>query len=74
MVCEAHLANIIRVDLESEPFSYEIDQAAQARAEAMDSKLMLVSNLPDLRVEQIAARNKSLADIERGFNVLKSEI
>ena len=73
-VCEAHLANIIRVDLKAELFSYDIDQAAQQRAEAMDGKLLLVTNVPDLGAEQIVARYKSLADIERGFHVLKSEI
>ena len=73
-VCEAHLANIIRVDLKAELFSYDIDQFAQQRAEAMDGKLVLVTNVPDLSAEQIVARYKSLADIERGFHVLKSEI
>jgi transposase len=73
-VCEAHLAHIIRVDLKSEVFTYDIDQTAQARAEMMDGKLVLVSNVPDLNAQQIVARYKSLADIERGFHVLKSEI
>jgi hypothetical protein len=73
-VCEAHLANIIRVDLKAELFSYDIDEAAQQRTEAMDGKLLLVTNVPDLGAEQIVARYKSLADIERGFHVLKSEI
>ena len=73
-VCEAHLANIIRVDLKSELFTYDIDQAALARTEMMDGKLLLVSNVPDLSAQQIVARYKSLADIERGFHVLKSEI
>ena len=73
-VCEAHLVNIIWVDLKSELFTYDTDPVAQARAEAMDGKLLLVSNVPDLTPKQIVARYKSLADIERGFHVLKSEI
>jgi transposase len=73
-VCEAHLANIIRVDLKSDLFTYDTDQAAQARAEMMDGKLLLVSNVPDMSAQDIVARYKSLADIERGFHVLKSEI
>ena len=40
----------------------------------MDCELLLVSNLPDLSAQQIVPRNKYLADIERGFHVLKSEI
>ena len=73
-VCEAHLANIIRVDLKSELFTYDIDHQAQQRAEAMDGKLLLVTNVADMDARQIVARYKSLADIERGFHVLKSEI
>ena len=73
-VCEAHLANIVRVDLKSELFTYDIDEQAQRRAEAMDGKLLLVTNVADLNADEIVARYKSLADIERGFHVLKSEI
>ena len=73
-VCEAHLANIVRVDLKSELFTYDIDEQAQRRAEVMDGKLLLVSNVADLDADEIVARYKSLADIERGFHVLKSEI
>jgi transposase len=40
----------------------------------MDGKLILVSNVPDLTPAEIVARYKALADIERGFRVLKSEI
>jgi transposase len=73
-VKEAHLAHIIRVDLKSERFVYEIDQDALALAELMDGKLLLVTNTPDLSPQGVVARYKSLADIERGFRVLKSEI
>ena len=40
----------------------------------MDGKLLLVTNTVDLSPEEIVARYKSLADIERGFKVLKSEL
>lgn len=73
-VCEAHLRRIIRVDLKSELFTYDIDHKALARARALDGKLLLVSNTPDLAPQDIIARYKALADIERGFKVLKSEI
>jgi hypothetical protein len=73
-VCEARLAHIVRVDLQSDLFTYDIDTAAQARAEVMDGKLLLVSNVAELSAHDIVARYKSLADIERGFHVLKSEI
>ena len=40
----------------------------------MDGKLLLVTNAPDFTPEEVVKRYKSLADIERGFRVLKSEI
>lgn len=73
-VSEARLGKIIKVDLKSELFTYQIDDHALALARAMDGKLLLVSNVKDLEPEQIVSRYKSLADIERGFKVLKSEI
>jgi transposase len=73
-VKEAHLANIIKVDLKSDLFTYTVDQAALAQAQLMDGKLMLVTNVADLTPTEIVQRYKALADIERGFRVLKSEI
>ena len=43
-------------------------------AKMMDGKLLLVTNAPDFTPEEVIKRYKSLADIERGFRVLKSEI
>ena len=73
-VSEEHLARIIKVDLKTELFSYAIDEAAQVQAELMDGKLLLVTNVPDQTPVEVVKRYKSLADIERGFRVLKSEI
>ncbi|WP_189535020.1 IS1634 family transposase [Paludibacterium paludis] len=73
-VKEAHLAHIIKVDLKSELFSYSIDESALTHARLMDGKLLLATNTPELKPEQAIKRYKSLADIERGFRVLKSEI
>ena len=73
-VCEAHLARIIKVDLKTDLFSYTIDEAAQRQAEMMDGKLLLVTNVQDLKPAEVVSRYKALADIERGFRVLKSEI
>ena len=73
-VSEEHLARIIKVDLKTELFSYAIDEAAQVQAELMDGKLLLVTNVPDQAPVELVKRYKSLADIERGFRVLKSEI
>lgn len=75
-VCEERLARIIKVDLKSELFSYDIDAAALHQARLMDGKLLLVTNVrdDDMAAAEIVRRYKSLADIERGFKVLKSEI
>ena len=73
-VKEAHLAKILKVDLKGDLFNYTIDERALAQAELMDGKLMLVTNVVDLSPTQVVQRYKSLADIERGFRVLKSEI
>ena len=73
-MCEAHLGRIIEVDLKSDTFAYEINTRARKLAEAMDGKLLLVTNTRDLKPDEVVFRYKSLADIERGFRVLKSEL
>lgn len=73
-VSEAHLSKIIKVNLAAELFSYDIDTNARTLAEMMDGKLLLVTNVQGLTSVDIVTRYKSLADIERGFKVLKSEI
>jgi transposase len=73
-VKEAHLAKIIKVDMQSDLFTYQIDEKALQQAELLDGKLLLVTNVTDLMPQEVVTRYKSLADIERGFKVLKSEI
>ncbi|CAA9363197.1 Mobile element protein [uncultured Leptolyngbya sp.] len=73
-VCEARLGKILRVNMPEELFSFDVDEAALQLAQMMDGKLLLVTNVPDMNPEQVIARYKSLADIERGFKVLKSEL
>jgi transposase len=73
-VSDAHLARIIQVDLKSELFTYEINEPALERAQLMDGKLMLVTNVKDMAADEVVRRYKALADIERGFKVLKSEL
>ena len=73
-VCEAHLSRIIEVDLKSDTFAYELNARARKLAEEMDGKLLLVTNTKDLTPSEVVFRYKSLADIERGFCVLKSEL
>jgi transposase len=73
-VSEAHLARLIKVDLQSDLLTYQIDETAMARAQRMDGKLMLVTNVRDMSAAEVVQRYKALADIERSFRVLKSEI
>jgi transposase len=73
-VRESHLGNIIKVNLKDELFSYAIDEGALRLAELMDGKLLVVTNVKDMEPAAIIERYKSLADIERGFKVLKSEL
>ena len=73
-VCEARLSKILKVDMPGELFSYAVDENALKLVQMMDGKLLLVTNVPDMNREQVIARYKSLADIERGFKVLKSEL
>jgi len=73
-VLEAHLGKIIKVDMKAELFSYAIDEDALRLAEMMDGKLLVVTNVQDMAPDKVIERYKSLADIERGFKVLKSEL
>jgi transposase len=62
--------------MKSERFTYDIDEKALKHAELVDGKLVIVTNVKDVEIKpvDIIKRYKSLADIERGFRVLKSEI
>jgi transposase len=60
-------------DLDAALFNFRRDEAALANAERLDGKLLLVTNTT-LAADEVIARYKSLADIERGFRVLKSDI
>ena len=60
--------------MKSDLFTYDIDARALGRAQLMDGKLLLVTNVSALSAPAIVERYKALADIERGFRVLKSEI
>jgi transposase len=72
-VKEASLAHVIKVDLKTDAFTYSLDEDKQHYLELLDGKLLLVTNT-DAPAEQVVERYKSLADIERGFRVLKSDI
>jgi len=72
-VKDASLAHLIKVDLHSDLFNFTIDEQRQQYLERLDGKLVLVTNT-DAPAAEVVQRYKSLADIERGFRALKSEI
>src|SRR5438105_10086326 len=72
-VKDANLAHLIKVDLPGEAFSFTIDDDRQRYLELLDGKLLLVTNT-DAPAADVVQCYKSLADIERGFRVLKSDI
>lgn len=72
-VKEAHLAHLIKVDLKSDLFSFSIDEQRQQHLQRLDGKLLVVTNT-DAPAAEVISRYKSLADIERGFRTLKSDI
>ena len=72
-VKNAHMAHVIKVDLKDELFSYSIDEEKKRYLELLDGKLLLLTNTREAAAE-VVQRYKSLADIERGFRVLKSDI
>lgn len=72
-VKDAHMAHVVKVDLKADLFSYSIDEDKKAYLELLDGKLLLVTNT-NVPAPEVVQRYKSLADVERGFRVLKSDI
>lgn len=54
--------------------AWTIDEKVLRLLQVCDGKLVVLTNVTDLSAEGVIERYKSLADIERGFRVLKSEI
>ena len=73
-IAEAKLSRFIKADLEADRFSWHLDEQAVMRAELFDGKLALLTNTSDLSPAETVKHYKALADIERGFRVLKSDI
>ena len=72
-VKEEGLSRILKADLNADTFSFYIDEDAIKDAEQFDGKLLLVTNTT-FKPADVIDRYKALADIERGFRVLKSDI
>jgi len=73
LIEESQLSRIIKTQMIDGLFAYTIDEAAKARAEALDGLLILITRI-DAPMADVVARYKALADIETGFRVLKQDI
>ena len=73
-IAEAELTRFVQADYQADRFSYHLDEEAITWAERFDGKLVLLTNVSDFSAAEILARYQSLADIERGFRVLKSDL
>ena len=73
MVKAQGLSRILKADLNADRFSFTVDDQALRDAEQLDGKLILVTNT-DFKPAEVVQRYKALADIERGFRVLKSDL
>ncbi len=72
-VKDANLAHLIKVDLHSDLLQFDIDEERLQYLQRLDGKLLLVTNTEG-DAPEVVSRYKGLADIERGFRSLKSEI
>jgi len=73
-VAEAELTRFLKADFTADRFSWSHDDEAIAEAELFDGKLALLTNVPELTPAEAVTRYRALADIERSFRVLKSDI
>jgi hypothetical protein len=73
---ERRLSHLYRIDWTAAQFTFDRDDDALAAAEAFDGRLYLLTSLDqkDYPAAAVVERYKTLADIERGFRVLKSEL
>lgn len=73
-LADAELTRFVKADYQADLFSYEVNESAIQAAERFDGKLVLLTNVPDFSAAKVLERYKNLADIERGFRVLKSDL
>jgi transposase len=73
-LADAKLTRYVQADYHADRFSYTVNETAIGEAECFDGKLVLLTNVMDFDATHIVQRYKSLADIERGFRVLKSDL
>ena len=68
------MTRFLKADLTADRFSWSVDEDAVSEAQLFDGTLALITNTTDISPAEAVARYKGLADIARGFRVLKSDI
>jgi transposase len=68
------LTRLIEIETEDETFLWDWKVDELKRDLELDGKLVLISNVRDLTAEKLVAQYKDLADIERGFRVMKNQL
>lgn len=71
---ERRLTRLLEVDWSEESFGWSWNVPELKRELLLDGLLVLVSNATQLTASQLVTQYKELADIERGFRVMKNEI
>jgi transposase len=68
------LTRLIEIETDDDIFWWDWDVEELKRDLEVDGKLVLISNVRDLSAEQLVAQYKDLADIERGFRIMKDQL
>jgi len=71
---ELKLTRLIKIDTEDDIFLWSWDVEELKRDLELDGKLVLISNVRDLAADELVTRYKDLADIERGFRIMKNQL
>lgn len=68
------LTRLIEIETDDDTFWWDWNVDELRRDLELDGKLVLISNVRDLTAEQLVAQYKDLADIERGFRIMKNQL
>ena len=68
------LTRLLKIETDEDTFWWDWDVDELKRDLQLDGKLVLISNVRDLAAEQLVAQYKDLADIERGFRIMKNQL
>lgn len=76
LLAKYHLTRFVKINLGEPAFSWSWDVAELKRDLVLDGKIVLVTNVPaeEMTARALVDTYKDLADIERGFRILKSHL